>query len=214
MCRSFICVMLQSTSDQSTGYGGAVSVNFGLSAGLKLLQVSSFDLVLENSTVTNCYAGVWSAAGNAYGGGISVYVGGYSWAELVVTAYSSLGLCICVSADGGMSPNSCFFHLLEGMDWGADCHQWNNDARHNNPSSGGSAKDLTTLRPCQPLGAFKFLAGHVPYNHHFNLQTILVPPPPRKPAGTNTQCGRRRGGRARRRRRGAECRGKIKFKMK
>jgi hypothetical protein len=118
-------------------------------------------------------------------------------AELVVTAYSSLGLCICVSADGGMSPNSCFFHLLEGMDWGADCHQWINDARHNNPSSGGSAKDLATLRPCQPLGAFKFPAGHVPYNPHFNLQTIFVPPPLRKPAGTNTQC-----------------RGKIKFKMK
>ena len=129
---------------------------------------------------------------------MSLVVGAYCWAELVVTGYSSLGLCVCNPADGGMSPDSCFLHLLEGMDWGPDCHQWDNDARHNNPSSGGSAKDMTKVHLCHPIGALEFLIEHVPYNHHFNLQTILVPPPPlRKPAGTITQR-----------------RGKNKFKMK
>ena len=78
MSRSLICLMLRSTSDQSAGYGGAVSVYFGLSAELQLLHVSSFDLVLENNAVTNCGAFVYTKAGNAYGGGISVYMGGYS----------------------------------------------------------------------------------------------------------------------------------------
>jgi hypothetical protein len=118
--------------------------------------VSSSNYTISSNTLTNCTASSLTSGSshgaNAYGGGISVAIGAYSGAELVVTAYSSLGLCICVSADGGMSPNSCFFHLLEGMDWGADCHQWNKDARHNNPVSWQEARkiglgDNPVLRP-------------------------------------------------------------------
>jgi hypothetical protein len=61
------------------GYGGAVSVYFGLSAGLRLLDVSFFNLALHNNVFTGCEVSVSpDLAGNAYGGGVSVYVGGYS----------------------------------------------------------------------------------------------------------------------------------------
>ncbi len=62
-----------------TGYGGAISVYFGLSAGLQQLDVSFFNLVLQSNVFTNCvvssnpYSG-----GNVYGGAISLYMGGYS----------------------------------------------------------------------------------------------------------------------------------------
>jgi hypothetical protein len=61
------------------GYGGAVSVYFGLSAGLRPLHVSFFNLALHNNVFTGCEVSVSpDLGGNAYGGGVSVYVGGYS----------------------------------------------------------------------------------------------------------------------------------------
>ena len=61
------------------GYGGAVSVYFGLSAGLRQLDVSFFNLALHNNVFTGCEVSVSpDFGGNAYGGGVSVYVGGYS----------------------------------------------------------------------------------------------------------------------------------------
>ena len=62
-----------------TGYGGALSVYFGLSAALQLLDVSFFNLVLQNNVFTNCVVSSRSlVGGNVYGGAISVYLGGYS----------------------------------------------------------------------------------------------------------------------------------------
>jgi len=61
------------------GYGGAVSVYFGLSAGLRRLDVSFFNMVLHGNVFTGCEVSVSpDLGGNAYGGGVSVYVGGYS----------------------------------------------------------------------------------------------------------------------------------------
>jgi hypothetical protein len=61
-----------------TGYGGALSVNFGLSAKLQLLDVSFFNLMLQNNVFRNCVVSSSSFGGNLYGGAISVYMGGYS----------------------------------------------------------------------------------------------------------------------------------------
>ncbi len=65
------------------GYGGALSVYFGLSAGMQQLDVSFFNLVLQSNVFTNCvvrsspgYGG--SGSGNVYGGAVSLYMGGYS----------------------------------------------------------------------------------------------------------------------------------------
>jgi len=61
------------------GYGGAVSVNVGLSAGLQLLEVSSFILALKNNVMTSCSVMASPMlGGNMYGGATSMYVGGYS----------------------------------------------------------------------------------------------------------------------------------------
>jgi hypothetical protein len=61
------------------GYGGAVSVYFGLFAGLRQLDVSFFNLALHDNVFTGCEVNVSPIlGGNAYGGGVSVYVGGYS----------------------------------------------------------------------------------------------------------------------------------------
>jgi hypothetical protein len=65
--------------DCCTGYGGAVSVYFGLSSGLQLLYVSFFNLHLQSNVFTNCVVTVSSSrGGNSYGGGVSLYIGGYS----------------------------------------------------------------------------------------------------------------------------------------
>jgi hypothetical protein len=62
-----------------TGYGGAISVYFGLSVGLQLLDVSFFNLVLQSNVFTNCLVSSNpSFGGNVYGGAVSLYVGGYS----------------------------------------------------------------------------------------------------------------------------------------
>ena len=58
------------------GYGGAVSVYYGLSAGLRRLDVSFFNMVFQENAFTGCEVNVSpSFGGNAYGGGVSVYVG-------------------------------------------------------------------------------------------------------------------------------------------
>ena len=61
------------------GYGGAISVYFGLSAGLQLLDVSFFNLVLQSNVFTNCVVSSSpNLGGNVYGGAVSLYMGGYS----------------------------------------------------------------------------------------------------------------------------------------
>lgn len=63
--------------NRCAGYGGAVSVYFGLYAGRHLLNVSLFDFVLLRNVFTRCVVIINSIGGNAYGGGVSVYIGGY-----------------------------------------------------------------------------------------------------------------------------------------
>lgn len=62
-----------------SGYGGALSVNFGLSAAQDLLEVSFFDLVLLRNEFASCVVNVRTGSGgNAYGGAVSLYIGAYS----------------------------------------------------------------------------------------------------------------------------------------
>jgi hypothetical protein len=55
-------------------------VYFGLSALLQLLAVSSFSLMLQSNTFAGCTVsvGVSVTGGNAYGGGVSLFIGGYA----------------------------------------------------------------------------------------------------------------------------------------
>jgi hypothetical protein len=72
---------LRLTIDACAGYGGGVSVYFGLSVGLQLLDVAFFTLALLRNRFTRCTVlslGADSGGGNVYGGGVSVYMGGYS----------------------------------------------------------------------------------------------------------------------------------------
>jgi hypothetical protein len=64
--------------NRCAGYGGALSVYFGLSAGLRLLVISFFSLALQNNVFANCGVSVDVEGGNSYGGGVSLYIGGYS----------------------------------------------------------------------------------------------------------------------------------------
>jgi len=65
--------------DTCTGYGGGLSVYFGLSAGLQLLDVASFNLALHRNEFMRCSViRIEGHRGNVYGGGVSVYLGGYS----------------------------------------------------------------------------------------------------------------------------------------
>lgn len=65
--------------DACAGYGGALSVYFGLSTGLQLLNVSFFNLALHRNVFTRCsLINCAIYGGNLYGGGVSVYMGGYS----------------------------------------------------------------------------------------------------------------------------------------
>ena len=73
------------TIDACAGYGGGVSVYFGLSVGLQLLDVAFFNLALLRNDFTRCTVFVSAGGlsdgfggGNVYGGGLSVYMGGYS----------------------------------------------------------------------------------------------------------------------------------------
>jgi len=69
--------------DACAGYGGGLSVYFGFSAGLQLLDVASFSLALHRNDFARCYV-IFSSyrdeysGGNVYGGGVSVYMGVYS----------------------------------------------------------------------------------------------------------------------------------------
>jgi hypothetical protein len=60
------------------GYGGALSVYVGLSAGLQPLSVSFFTFSLHYNMFANCVVSGDVEGGNAYGGGVSLYIGGYS----------------------------------------------------------------------------------------------------------------------------------------
>ena len=75
---------LRLTIDTRAGYGGGVSVYFGLSVGLQLLDVAFFKLALLRNDFTHCTVFVSAGGdsiyggGSVYGGGVSVYMGGYS----------------------------------------------------------------------------------------------------------------------------------------
>ncbi len=64
--------------DPRSGYGGALSVYFGLSAGLQQLHVSHISLGLRNNVFENCVVSVSVSGGNSYGGAVSIYMGAYS----------------------------------------------------------------------------------------------------------------------------------------
>ena len=72
------CQGLGFTLHEFAGYGGALSIYSGLFAGRMLLHVSFFKLSLERNVFTRCSVSVSSSGGNAYGGGASVYMGGYA----------------------------------------------------------------------------------------------------------------------------------------
>ena len=74
----FVWLFLMLKLDRCAGYGGALSVYFGLSAGLRLLSVSFFRIALQNNAFTSCVVSVDAVGGNAYGGAVSLYIGGYS----------------------------------------------------------------------------------------------------------------------------------------
>jgi len=86
------------TINECTGYGGGLSVYFGLFAGLQLLDVASFSLALHGNDFVRCTV-VLSAdlnefsGGNVYGGCVSVYMGGYSSsiANLTGVAVAAVG---------------------------------------------------------------------------------------------------------------------------
>jgi hypothetical protein len=66
------------SSDACAGYGGALSVYVGLSAGLQQLHVSFVNISLQSNMFANCMVSVSVEGGNAYGGAVSLYIGGYS----------------------------------------------------------------------------------------------------------------------------------------
>jgi hypothetical protein len=73
-----LLLLLLRLCDPRSGYGGALSVYFGLSAGLQQLHVSHISLGLSNNVFDNCEVSVSVTGGNAYGGGVSIYMGAYS----------------------------------------------------------------------------------------------------------------------------------------
>ena len=96
-------IALRRTIDACTGYGGGVSVYFGLSVGLQLLDVAFFTLALLRNHFTRCsvirsvsgnagdeYGGFFFG-GNVYGGGISIYMGGYSSIKVDDIAVAAVG---------------------------------------------------------------------------------------------------------------------------
>jgi hypothetical protein len=52
-----------------------LSIYVGLSAKLQLLSVSFFSLALYNNAFANCDVSGDVDGGNAYGGGVSLYIG-------------------------------------------------------------------------------------------------------------------------------------------
>jgi hypothetical protein len=79
--------------DPRSGYGGALSVYFGLSAGLQQLHVSHISLGLMNNVFESCVVSVSVSGGNAYGGAVSIYMGAYS------SRYSSSGDVVAAAGD-------------------------------------------------------------------------------------------------------------------
>ncbi len=75
------------------GYGGALSVYFGLSVGLRLLSVSFFNIAIQNNMFSSCVVSIDALGGNAYGGGVSLYIGGYSSVfSLIGDAVAAVGV--------------------------------------------------------------------------------------------------------------------------
>ena len=77
-CRLLLLATLLRLCDPRSGYGGALSLYFGLSAGLQQLQVSHISLGLRNNVFENCVVSVSVSGGNSYGGAVSIYMGAYS----------------------------------------------------------------------------------------------------------------------------------------
>ena len=71
-------LLLLFTPDAYAAYGGAVSVNFGVSAGLQQLSVSFASVALHNNVFANCIVTVSVFGGNSYGGAVSLHIGAYS----------------------------------------------------------------------------------------------------------------------------------------
>ena len=78
---------------ECAGYGGALSVYAGLSAGLQPLSVSSFSFALHKNVFANCVVSGDVVGGNSYGGGVSLYIGGYS------SVFSSNGAAVAAVGD-------------------------------------------------------------------------------------------------------------------
>jgi hypothetical protein len=76
--RLMLLLALLRLCDPRSGYGGALSVYFGLSAGLQQLHVSHISLGLRNNVLESCVVSVSVSGGNAYGGAVSIYMGAYS----------------------------------------------------------------------------------------------------------------------------------------
>jgi hypothetical protein len=79
--------------DQFAGYGGAVSVYIGLSAGLQMVDASFFNFALQNNAFEKCVLKSSVSGGNAYGGAVSLYIGAYS------SSYSSYNTAAAVVGD-------------------------------------------------------------------------------------------------------------------
>ncbi len=80
--------------DVCAGYGGALSVYFGLAVGLQLLDVAFFSLALLGNSFTRCTVALHVFyGGSVYGGGVSVYMGGYS------SSHSAAGTALAATGD-------------------------------------------------------------------------------------------------------------------
>lgn len=55
-----------------------MSVYFGLSAGIQMLDISFFNFALQNNVFAKCVIKSNVSGGNVYGGAVSVYIGAYS----------------------------------------------------------------------------------------------------------------------------------------
>jgi hypothetical protein len=72
-----------------------VSVYFGLSSGLQWLDVSFVSIELLNNWFSGCVTSVSTEfGGNSYGGGVSIYIGGYSSSMSVGIAQAIVGATI------------------------------------------------------------------------------------------------------------------------
>jgi len=134
-------------------------VYFGLSAGLQLLDVASFSLTLHRNEFTRCFSVIVGFGGNAYGGGVSIYIGGYnSSRSFAGSASASVGDTTVRSASvsidrvnftscsasstaekGSNAYGGSFAFYVGAYAW-----SFSNDSSRNSSSSSSSASGLTS----------------------------------------------------------------------